>query len=85
MEGSDMMESALDIFTSLGHQAVEVGMGICLLSECLNDNTRVQFCAGSGLEVFEESLDSCPAKVPQEPALVPEEDAQHLGDRKDDL
>jgi len=48
-------------------------------------NTRTKLCAGSGLEVFEESLDSCLAKVPQKPALVAEEDAQHLGDGKDHL
>jgi len=45
----------------------------------------MKLCAGCCLEVFEESLDGCLAKISQKPALVAEEDAQHLGDGKDDL
>ena len=45
----------------------------------------MKLCASGCLEVFEESLDSCLAKISQKPALVAEEDAQHLGDGKDHL
>jgi len=45
----------------------------------------MKLCAGSGLEVFEESLDGCLAKISQKPALVLEEDAEHFWDGEDDL
>ena len=63
---------------------MEVGVEIYLLSEGLDGghNTRKKLCAGGCLEVFEEGMDSCLAKIPQKPALVAEEDAQHFGDGK---
>jgi hypothetical protein len=75
-----MMEPPLRVFTSLCHQKMEVGVEIYLLSEGLDGghNTRKKLCAGGCLEVFEEGMDSCLAKIPQKPALVAEEDAQHL-------
>jgi len=57
-------------------------MEIDLLAKRLDDgyNTRDEFCAGCGLEVFEERLDCRPAELAEEPTLVLEEDTQHLGD-----
>jgi hypothetical protein len=82
-----MMKPPLRVFTSLGHQAVEVRMQIYLLSKGLDrgHNPRSKLCAGCGLKVFEKCLDCCLAKIPQKPELVLEEDAQHLGNDKDDL
>jgi len=87
LEGSEMMKPPLRIFTALCYQAVEVRMKIYLLSKCLDDGHHPgsKLSAGCDLEVFEESLDSCLTKIPQKPALVLEEDAQHLRDSEDDL
>jgi hypothetical protein len=48
-------------------------------------DTRDKFCASDCVEVFEEGTDSGIAELPKKPALILEEDAQHLGDDKDDL
>ena len=83
----DMMEAALSCLASLGHQEVQMGVEIYLLSERLDDghNTRAKLCCGDSPEVFKESLDGHSAELSQKPAFVLEEDAQHLGDGEDDL
>ena len=64
-----------------------MAMQIDLGSEGLDrgHNPGSKLCARDSLEVFEEGIDGCLAKIPQKPALVLEEDAQHLGNDKDDL
>jgi hypothetical protein len=71
-KSGDMMEAALSILASLAHQEVGMGIEIYLLSERLDGghNTRTKLCAGRGLEVVEESLDSRMAEGAQKPALV---------------
>jgi len=44
-----------------------------------------EFCAGFGLEVFEEGPEGRAAKFSQEPAVALEEDAEHLRVGKDYL
>jgi len=58
------MEEAGLIHSALGHQELGMRVEINLLSERLDDghNTRHEFCAGCGPEVFEDSLDGRPAK-----------------------
>jgi len=81
-----MMEPSLGVFTALGHQEVEVGVEIGLLSKGLDGgHDPRELSAGCGLEVFEEGTDGRLAKIFQKPALVAEEDAEHPGDDKDDL
>ena len=59
-------------------------MQIDLMSKGLDGghNTRRKLCASCCLEVFEQGIDSRPGKFSEKPALVFEEDAQHLGDGK---
>ena len=81
------MEVAIPIFTSLCDQEMGMGVKVDFLSEGLDGghHARAKLCAGCGLEVFDEGQDGCPAELPQEPALVLEEDPQHLGDGEDHL
>lgn len=58
------MKPSPRVLASLGHQELGMRVEIDLLSERLDDghNTRHEFCAGCGPEVFEDSLDGRPAK-----------------------
>jgi hypothetical protein len=83
----DDLEAALSILASLGHQEVDMGVEINFLSERLDDghNPRAKLGAGRGPQVGEECLNSRLAERAQEPALALEENAQHLGNREDNL
>jgi len=79
------MEPSLRVFASLSHKKMEGDVQIDLMSKGLNGghNTRRKLCARCYLGVFEQVIDNRPGKFSEKPALVFEEDAQHLGDGKD--
>jgi hypothetical protein len=82
-----MMKCPLKVLASLGHQEMDMGMEIYLLSERLDDgqHSGAKLSAGCDLEVADEGPDGRPAELPQKPALVLEEDSEHLRDGEDDL
>jgi hypothetical protein len=48
------------------------------------DDTRDELFPRHGLEILRQGVDRRAAKITQEPALVLEENTQHLGDGEDD-
>ena len=57
------------------------------VAECLNgrDNPGHKLAPGDYLEVTGHRPEGAATKIPQEPAVVLEEDTEHLGDDKDGL
>jgi hypothetical protein len=83
----DLMEDARLIHAALGYQEMEVGVKIDPVAEGLDsgNDPRRKRAPGHNLEITGQGPEGAAAKIPQEPALVLEEDPQHLGDGKDDL
>jgi len=83
----DFMEETGLVHASLGHQEMEVRVKIDAVSESLNgrNDARDKIFTRQDLEVNRQGVDGTPAKIPQQPALVLEEDPQPLGDGEDDL
>jgi hypothetical protein len=81
------MESASGIHPSIGHQEMEMGVKIDTVPERLDDgdNPRLKSRPRHALKIEEKRPDSTATKLAQELALVLEKNAQHLGDREDDL
>jgi len=54
----EFLEPAFAILTSVGHQEVDMGVEIDLLSDRVDGGHHPgnEFCAGCGLEVFERNL-----------------------------
>jgi len=81
------MEEARLVHPALGHQKMEVGVKIDPGSEGLNggNNSGHQLAPGCHLEITGHRPEGAAAELPQQPAIVLKEDAQHLRDGEDDL
>jgi len=81
------VEGTRFIHPALGHQEMEVGVKIDPVAKCLNggDDPGHEFAPRDSLKITIQGAESQAAELPQQPAVVAEEDAEHLGDGEDDL
>jgi hypothetical protein len=81
------VESSYPVHSSLGDQKMQVRVEVDPVAEGLDgdDDAGNERLARQRLKIDREGLDRRPAKLPQEPAPVLEEDPQRLGDRQHHL